>query len=80
MPIYDYQCLACQARFELLVRASSVPTCPHCGATSLARAVSRIAPAGKIEAIRMSNRRQAAREGHFSHLSAAERHKLLRVT
>jgi putative FmdB family regulatory protein len=79
MPLYDYRCPACQAEFELLVRSSTVPACPHCGATTLARAVSRIAPAGKIEAIRMSNRRQAAREGHFSHLSTAERNTLLKV-
>lgn len=78
MPLYDYHCESCQAEFELLVRASSVPTCPHCGSTDLARAVSRIAPAGKIEAIRMSNRRRAAREGHFSNLSQAERSKLLK--
>ena len=55
---------------------STMPTCPKCGATELERAVSRIAPAGKIEAIRASNRRQAAREGHFSNFSAAERAKL----
>ena len=76
MPLYDYHCPACQAEFELLVRASTVPACPHCGATVLTRAVSRIAPAGKIEAIRASNRRQAAREGHFSNFSAAERARL----
>jgi hypothetical protein len=40
--------------------------------------VSRIAPAGKIEAIRMSNRRAAAREGHFSHFSPGEQAKLLK--
>ncbi|GAA0747445.1 zinc ribbon domain-containing protein [Ideonella azotifigens] len=79
MPLYDYHCPACLAEFEVLVRAGTVPTCPHCGATTLERAVSRIAPAGKIEAIRMSNRRQAAREGHFSHLSTAERNKLLKL-
>jgi len=78
MPLYDYHCKACQAEFELLVRASSVPTCPQCGATDLERAVSRIAPAGKIEAIRASNRRAAAREGHFSNFSQAERTKLLK--
>ena len=76
MPLYDYRCNACHAEFELLVRASSVPVCPQCGAADLERAVSRIAPAGKIEAIRASNRRQAAREGHFSNFSAAERAKL----
>lgn len=76
MPLYDFHCGACQAGFELLVRASTVPVCPHCGSTELARAVSRIAPAGKIEAIRAANRRQAAREGHFSNYSKSERAKL----
>ena len=78
MPIYDYQCSACQAEFELLVRASSTPACPRCGSQQLVRAVSRIAPAGKIEAIRMSNRRAAAAQGHFSNLSPGERAKLLK--
>jgi putative FmdB family regulatory protein len=78
MPLYDYRCTACHSEFELLVRASSVPVCPQCGSTELERAVSRIAPAGKIEAIRASNRRAAAREGHFSNLSQAERAKLLK--
>jgi putative FmdB family regulatory protein len=76
MPLYDYRCKTCQAEFELLVRASTVPTCPQCASAELERAVSRIAPAGKIEAIRASNRRAAARQGHFSNFSAAERAKL----
>lgn len=78
MPIFDYHCSACAADFELLVRCSSVPACPQCGATALERAVSRIAPAGKIEAIRASNRRAAAAQGHFSNFSPAERSKLLK--
>jgi len=79
MPLYEYSCPHCHSGFELLVRSSTVPTCPQCGTTDLKREVSRIAPAGKIEAIRMSNRRQAAREGHFSNMSEGERNKLLRV-
>lgn len=78
MPMYEYHCKACDAEFELLVRSSTVPACPRCGAVDLARIVSRLAPAGKIEAIRMSNRRMADRQGHFSHLSSAERSKLLK--
>jgi putative FmdB family regulatory protein len=78
MPIYDYHCSTCQAEFELLVRSSTTPACPQCGSQQLVRAVSRIAPAGKIEAIRMSNRRVAAAQGHFSNLSPGERAKLLK--
>lgn len=76
MPLYDYRCTACQAEFELLVRASTVPACPHCGATGLERAVSRVAPAGKSAGIIAAGRRQAAREGHFSNYSKAERAKV----
>ena len=76
MPLYDYRCKACQSEFELLVRAGTVPVCRQCGAADPVRAVSCIAPAGKIEAIRASNRRQAAREGHFSNFSSAERARL----
>ena len=79
MPLYDYHCKACDAEFELLVRASIVPTCPSCASTDLARAVSRIAPAGKIEGIRMANRRMADAQGHFSNLSQSERSKLLKT-
>ena len=78
MPIHDYHCPACGADFEQLVRSSTVPACPHCGSTALDRLVSRIAPAGKIEAIRMSNRRAAARNGHFSHFSPGEQARLLK--
>jgi len=76
MPIYDYHCSACQADFELLVRSSSTPACPHCASTALERQLSRIAPAGTSAAIIASGRKAAAREGHFSHYSKAERGKL----
>ncbi|MBT9597266.1 MAG: zinc ribbon domain-containing protein [Vitreoscilla sp.] len=76
MPIYDYQCSACHAEFELLVRQSTVPTCPQCGSTSLERRVSLTAPHGTSRAIVAAGRQAAAREGHFSHYSAAERAKL----
>lgn len=78
MPLFDYHCTQCQADFELLVRASTVPTCPHCGSTALDKCVSRIAPAGKIEAIRLSNRRAADAAGHFNQYSPAERARLLK--
>jgi putative FmdB family regulatory protein len=76
MPLYDYHCPACGQDFELLVRASSTPACPHCASTALDKQVSRVAPAGTSAAIIAAGRRAAAREGHFSHYSKAERSKL----
>ncbi len=73
MPIYDYECKACQQRFELLVRASTVPTCPHCQSTELHKCVTAPAPPGKSAGIIKSARKQAAAEGHFSNYSASER-------
>lgn len=78
MPLYDYHCPQCTADFELLVRSSTVPACPRCGSTTLDKAVSLVAPAQKIPGIIASNRRAAAREGHFSNFSQAERTKLLK--
>jgi putative FmdB family regulatory protein len=78
MPIYDYQCQSCQAEFEQLVRPSSTPTCPQCGSLALQRLVSRIAPAGTSATLIAAGRRAAAKEGHFSNYSRAERGKLLK--
>lgn len=78
MPLFDYHCPQCRADFELLVRASTVPTCPHCASTALLKRVSRIAPAGKIEAIRLSHRRAAAAAGHLNNYSPAEQARLLK--
>jgi putative FmdB family regulatory protein len=78
MPLYDYHCTACAADFELLVRANTTPTCPACGSTALDKLVSPIAPAGKIEAIRMAHRRVADHQGLFNHYSPSERARLLK--
>lgn len=78
MPIYDFHCPACGHRFEALVRASdSPPVCPQCN-NALDRLVSAPAPPGKSKAIIASNRRAAARAGHFSNYSKEEQSKLLR--
>lgn len=78
MPLYDYHCTACRADFELLVRSTTVPVCPHCGAGTVERQVSRLAPAGKTAGILAAGRRQALKEGHFSHYSPAERARIKR--
>ncbi|HPG79037.1 MAG TPA: zinc ribbon domain-containing protein [Piscinibacter sp.] len=76
MPLYDYRCNACGQQFELLVRSSTVPACPHCAATALERLVSLTAPQGTSQALIAAGRRAAAKEGHFSHYSKAERAKV----
>ncbi|ABE34505.1 regulatory, FmdB family domain protein [Paraburkholderia xenovorans LB400] len=78
MPLYDYHCTACGHTFEMLVRGGQPPVCPQCGSTALARQVSAPVAPGKSRAIVSSARRQAAREGHLSNYSPAERGKLLR--
>ncbi len=77
MPIFDFNCTSCGHAFEALVRASSSPPCPQCGSTALEKCISNIAPAGKIEAIRMAHRRVAAAQGHFDHYSPSDKAKVL---
>lgn len=76
MPIYDYRCSTCGQHFELLVRSSDTPACPHCAGTALERQLSRPAPPGTSRATIAAGRRLAAKEGHFSNYSAAERSKI----
>ena len=76
MPIHDFRCSTCGASFELLVRGSTEPACTACGSTALERLVSLTAPQGTSQAIITAGRRAAAREGHFSNYSKAERAKV----
>jgi putative FmdB family regulatory protein len=77
MPLFDFHCPACGHDFEALVRSGQTPACPQCASTALEKAVSRIAPAGKIEGIRMAHRRVAAAQGHLDHYSPSDKAKLL---
>lgn len=76
MPLHDYRCQACGRQFELLVRSSTVPACPHCAGTAVERLISLTAPPGSSQAVIAAGRRAAAREGHFSHYSRAERARI----
>jgi putative FmdB family regulatory protein len=78
MPLYEYHCPACDQRFELLVRSSTVPTCPHCGATTLTKCVSAPQPPGRSAGIIKRARARAAAEGHMSNYSSSERAKMLK--
>jgi putative FmdB family regulatory protein len=45
MPIYEYACHDCGNAFELLVRSSTVPACPHCHSQQLDKQLSVFATA-----------------------------------
>jgi hypothetical protein len=53
--------------------ALAPPLCPHCGGQHLVKMLSAPAAPGKSREIIASARRQAAREGHFSHYSSSEK-------
>ena len=76
MPIRDFRCRACATTFEALVRGDTAPPCPACGAGAAERLVSAPSAPGRSAGLLQGARRQAAREGHFSHYSARERSKL----
>jgi len=78
MPIYDFRCRACGAQFELLVRGPAQPVCPECSHDDPERLPSLTAPQGTIKATIMKTRHAAAREGHFSNYSAAEKANLMK--
>ncbi|HXF36536.1 MAG TPA: zinc ribbon domain-containing protein [Actinomycetota bacterium] len=47
MPIYEFACAVCGARFEeLLSRAAPDPPCPSCGSRSVSRLISTFATGG----------------------------------
>jgi putative FmdB family regulatory protein len=76
MPIHDYHCRTCGADFERLVLGSNVPLCKACNSADVERQVSLTAAPGKSAAVVAAGRRAAAREGHFSNYSAADRAKV----
>lgn len=73
MPLYSFHCGKCAADFELLIGMSETPVCPTCGGKKLDRLPSLPAPPGRTKGIMKAARAQAAREGHLSNFSRAER-------
>ena len=61
MPLYDYECLACGARFEALVRGPAEPECPSCHSSSLEQLLSMFAV--NSEGTRQANLQSARRQG-----------------
>jgi putative FmdB family regulatory protein len=65
MPIYEYQCLKCRFRFEVLVLTETRPTCPSCQSEEAERLMSSFAVNSRdirqrrVRAKRLENRPEA---------------------
>jgi len=66
MPLYDFECRACDAHFEARVGVSETPPCPACGERDVQRVISSFSGPFKIGlrgyAARQSNAQRRARE------------------
>jgi putative FmdB family regulatory protein len=47
MPIYEFECKRCGARFEELVAAGATAACSSCGSESTKRLYSSVSPPGR---------------------------------
>lgn len=43
MPLFEYRCKTCDAKFELLVMGSTTPACPSCNSKKLEKMLSTFA-------------------------------------
>jgi putative FmdB family regulatory protein len=73
MPIYEFECEACGARFEELVAAGATAACRECGSERSRRLFSNVAPPGrqprgaKVRSDESRRReREAARQARIS--------------
>ena len=78
MPLYEFDCGACGARFEEIVPAGCTAPCPACGGEEVRRAFSPIAAPGvpvgpSRAAARESDSRRAQREAVKKERFVAER-------
>jgi putative FmdB family regulatory protein len=78
MPLYEFRCRACRARFEEIVPAGGTARCPECGSEETERVFSPIAPprvpvglTGKVA--RDSNARRSEREAQRKEHFVSER-------
>lgn len=66
MPIYEFECEECGARFEELVRAGAEIPCGECGSRRTRRLYSAVAPPGRQPRgakVRSDESRRRDREG-----------------
>jgi putative FmdB family regulatory protein len=65
MPIYEFECEGCGARFEELVAAGGATPCPACGSERTRRLYSTVSPPGRRPrgaAVRADESRRRERE------------------
>lgn len=65
MPIYEFECKECGARFEELVAAGGAAPCPACGSERTRRLYSAVSPPGRQPrgaAVRADEARRRERE------------------
>ena len=65
MPIYEFECEACGARFEELVAAGAAVACRECGSERTRRLFASVAPPGRQPrgaAVRSDESRRRERE------------------
>ena len=65
MPIYEFQCEGCGARFEELVKAGGAAACSACGSERTRRLYSEVSPPGRQPrgaAVRSDESRRRERE------------------
>jgi len=78
VPLYEFDCYVCGARFEQIVPAGCTAPCPACGGEEVSRAFSPIARAGVAvgltgKAAAESNSRRAEREARKKEGFVADR-------
>ncbi|MDQ6606576.1 MAG: zinc ribbon domain-containing protein [Actinomycetota bacterium] len=77
MPLYDFKCAACDARFEAQVPYGELPQCPECGAAATERRLTPFAGPFTVGmrgyAARQSDAQRAAREAQRAERRQARR-------
>jgi putative FmdB family regulatory protein len=77
MPIYEFECEDCGARFEELVGAEAAAACPECGAGRTRRLYSAVSPPGRQPrgaAVRSDESRRREKEaGRQERLAQAQK-------
>lgn len=79
MPIYEFECEGCGARFEELVGAETAAPCPTCGSEQTRRLYSAVSPPGRQPrgaAVRSSeSRRRETEAGRRERIGEAQKRR-----